>query len=82
MGELYQAGEVGTFFKNKNTTKYYKIDAMKGHVDTQYKLLGIYLLKWNHDSTSHFDKGLFWILYASLHKRKISRNQHKSQKSY
>ena len=67
MGALYHAGEAGTFFKNQKAIKYYKMAAEQGHADAQYELGKIYLLKWSHGSTSHFDKGLFWMLCASLH---------------
>lgn len=67
MGALYQAGEVGTFFKNRKATKYYKMAATQGHADAQYELGKIYLLEWGNGNTSRFDDGLFWMLCASLH---------------
>lgn len=67
LGSLYHAGEVGGFFKTQKAIKYYKMAAEQGHAEAQYDLGGIYLLKWSHGSTSHFDKGLFWMLCASLH---------------
>lgn len=67
MGALHHAGEAGTFFKNQKAIKYYKMAAEQGHADAQYELGKIYLLKWSHGSTGHFDKGLFWMLCASLH---------------
>lgn len=72
IGELYQAGEVGIFFKNKKAINYYKMAAMNGHADAQYKLGRIYLLKLSNGNDCNFDEGLFWILCASLHKSEKS----------
>ena len=67
MGALYHAGEARTIFKNQKAIKYYKMAAEQGNADAQYALGEIYLLKWSNGSIRHFDKGLFWMLCASLH---------------
>ncbi|RHO58089.1 sel1 repeat family protein [Ruminococcaceae bacterium AM07-15] len=81
-GSLYHAGKAGTFFKNRKAIKYYKMAAKQGHADAQYKLGKIYLLKWSHGSNRHFDKGLFWILCASLHTSKKSAEVSTKAKDY